>query len=134
MSDRLTVTLAIADLGVTEHFYTETLGLSIERFVPLAGHPPILLLRRETATLLFRETAVLEALHPALFQNLARHPVGVGITLELEVPDLRPLLRRLERRGWPLLYELEDEEFDRREIWLHDPDGYLLVLGGAGRG
>jgi len=129
MSENLTLTLAVADLALSEQFYAELLGLPVERFVPLPGHPPVLLLRCGTASVLFRESTVLEALHPALFQNLERHPKGIGTSLEWTVPDLEPLRRRLQRRKWPLLYELDDEEFGRREIWLHDPDGYLLVLG-----
>lgn len=129
MPDTLTVTLAVADLATTEEFYTVTLGLAVERVVPLPGHPPLLLLRRGDATLLFREDAVLEALHPAALQHLERHPRGVGMALELTLPDLGGTRRRLARRRWHLIYELEDAEFDREEIWLHDPDGYLLVLG-----
>ena len=128
MSSELTLTLAVDDLQRTENFYRKTLGLAVERFVPLPGHPPLLLLRLAGATLLFRETAVVEALHPTLFQQLEHQPRGAGLSLELGVADLRPLLRRLGRLAWPLLYELEDEEFARHEVWLHDPDGYLLVL------
>ena len=129
MPDTLTVTLAVADLAASEEFYAATLGLAVERFVPLPGHPPLLLLRMGAATLLFREDAVLEALHPAALQNLQRHPRGVGVILELTLPDLAGARRRLARRRWHLLYQLEDAEFAREEIWLHDPDGYLLVLG-----
>lgn len=129
MSDALTLTLAVADLDQTEHFYSHLLGLAIERFTPLPGHPPLLLLRVGDATLLFRDSAVIEALHPALLQNFDRHPRGVGVSLELGLADLGPVLQRLERCGWPLLYELEDTEFQRHEAWIHDPDGYLLVLG-----
>ena len=86
------------------------------------------MLRREDATILFRSLEVLEAGHPALFQNLSRHPLGVGVSLEFTVPDLKPILREIHRRQLHLLYELEDEEFNRREVWLHDPDGYLVVL------
>jgi len=129
MPDTLSVTLAVADLAATENFYAATLGLTVERFVPLPGHPPLLLLRCGDATLLFREDAVLEALHPAALQHLQRHPRGVGVVLELTLADLGGAIRRLASRRWPLLYELEDGEFKRKEIWLHDPDGYLLVLG-----
>lgn len=129
MPNSLTLTLAVADLDSTETFYGATLGLAMERFHPLPGSPPLLLLRRGDAALLFRESVVLEALHPALLQNLERHPKGVGASLELQVADLGPVRRRLERLAWPILYELEDSEFERREVWVHDPDGYLLVLG-----
>jgi catechol 2,3-dioxygenase-like lactoylglutathione lyase family enzyme len=123
-----TLTLAVSDLEQTAAFYGELLELALERFVPVPGHPPVLLLGHGEAIILFRETAVLEALHPALFQNLERHPRGVGVTLEFTVEALKPLLKNIARRQLHTLYELEDDEFDRREVWLHDPDGYLVVL------
>ncbi len=124
----LSLTLAVDDLERTDAFYGGLLGLDPERLVPAPGHPPLLLLVAGGATLLFRECAVIEALHPALFQNLQRHPKGVGVTIELTIPDLAPIRRRIDRQGRHVLYELEDEEFGRRELWLHDPDGYLVVL------
>lgn len=124
-----TLTLAVDDLERTALFYGEVLGLALERFVPAPGHPPVLLLLRGDATLLFRENAALEALHPALFQNLERHPRGVGMTLEFTLPTLTPVLKSIARRQLHTLYEMEDEEFGRREVWLHDPDGYLVILG-----
>jgi catechol 2,3-dioxygenase-like lactoylglutathione lyase family enzyme len=123
-----TLTLAVSDLERTADFYGELLELAIERFLPMPGHPPVLLLGHGEATVLFRETAALEALHPALFQNLERHPRGVGVTLEFSVGELNPLLKKFARQQLHTLYELEDEEFNRREVWLHDPDGYLVIL------
>lgn len=123
-----TLTLAVGDLEHTALFYGEVLELAVERFVPVPGHPAVLLLGHGEATVLFRETAVLEALHPALFQNLERHPRGVGVTLEFTVEALKPVLKNIARRQLHVLYELEDDEFGRREVWLHDPDGYLVVL------
>lgn len=123
-----TLTLAVSDLERTADFYGELLELAIERFVPISGHPPVLLLGHGEATVLFRETAALEALHPALFQNLERHPRGVGVTLEFSVRELNPLLKKFARQQLHTLYELVDDEFNRREVWLHDPDGYLVIL------
>lgn len=123
-----TLTLAVRDLDRTDLFYREVLQLPVERFIPAEGHPPVLLLQRGDAVLLFREKEVLAALHPVLFQHLDRHPAGTGMTLEFTVEDLRPIRRAADRRGVHMLYELEDEEFGRREVWLHDPDGYLIVL------
>jgi catechol 2,3-dioxygenase-like lactoylglutathione lyase family enzyme len=123
-----TLTLAVSDLERTTDFYGELLGLPIERFVPLPEHPPVLLLGHGDATVLFRETAILEALHPALFQNLERHPRGVGVTLEFTVRELQFLQKKIARRQLHILYELEDDEFSRHEVWLHDPDGYLVIL------
>lgn len=123
-----TLTLAVRDLERTAVFYREVLELPVERLVPAPAHPPVLLLLRGDATILFRETAVLEARHPALFQHLDRHPLGMGMTIEFTLDDLRPVLRNLDRLRLHILYELEDEEFGRREVWLHDPDGYLIIL------
>lgn len=124
----LTLTLAVADLERTERFYQEILGLTLESFEPSPGYPRVLLLISGSAAILFRQQRALEASHPALFQNLDRHPKGVGMTLELELPDMAATRRAIEQREMHLLYELEDAEFNRRELWLHDPDGYLLIL------
>jgi catechol 2,3-dioxygenase-like lactoylglutathione lyase family enzyme len=124
----LTLTLAVADLEATAEFYREVLQLPVEQLIPLPGHPPLLLLLRGDASLLFREKSTLEALHPAQFQHLDRHPLGLGMTLDFAVADLEPALRAIARRNLHTLYELEDAEHRRREIWLHDPDGYLIIL------
>jgi catechol 2,3-dioxygenase-like lactoylglutathione lyase family enzyme len=124
----LTLTLAVADLDRTEEFYRELLRQPIERLTPLVGHPPLLLLLVGESTLLFRQGSALAATHPALFQDLDRHPKGVGMTLELTYADLGPVSRNLDRIEHHLLYELQDDEHHRRELWLHDPDGYLLIL------
>lgn len=123
-----TLTLAVRDLDRTDLFYREVLQLPVERFIPAEGHPPVLLLSRGDTVLLFREQEVLAALHPALFQHLDRHPAGVGVTLEFSFPDLAPIRRAIFRRQLHTLYELQDDEFRRQELWLHDPDGYLVVL------
>jgi len=128
MNMNFTLTLAVSDLERTAAFYEELLELPVERFVPAPGHPSVLLLGQGDATVLFRETAALEALHPALFQNLDRHPRGVGVTIEFTVEALTPILKNIARRQLHTLYELEDDEYKRREVWLHDPDGYLVVL------
>ncbi|GAB4171873.1 MAG: VOC family protein [Geothermobacteraceae bacterium] len=127
----LVLTLAVDDLVKTAHFYREILGLKLHRIEPGRGFPALLLLRRGDAAILFRGTEHLEASHPALFEHIERHPRGVGVTIDLEVPDLERVVRAIDRHGLHLLYELDDQEHGRREIWLHDPDGYLLVLGSS---
>lgn len=125
----LVLTLAVDDLERTAHFYREILGLTLQRIEPGRDFPALLLLRRGDAAILFRAKEHLEASHPALFEHVERHPRGVGVTIDLEIPNLDEVVRRVDRCGLHLLYELEDKEHSRREIWLHDPDGYLLVLG-----
>ena len=124
----LMLTLAVAELARTALFYREILGLTLQPLTGVGGAPAGLLLRRGDAVVLFRETVRQQALHPLLFDHYQRHPHGVGLTLELTLPDLSPVLRAIDRHGLHPLYELEDGEHRRREVWLHDPDGYLLVL------
>lgn len=120
--------IAVEDIDRTQRFYGETLLMPVERFVPAPGHPTVLILRQGQTTLLFRQFEVVEAMHPAVFQNLQRHPLGVGVSLEFEIANLDEVERNIDRRGLHTLYELDDAEFDRSELWLHDPDGYLVVL------
>ena len=127
----LTLTLAVADLERSEIFYREFLGLAIERRQPGKNLPDVLFLKQGGCTLLFRERAVLQARHPALFENLDRHPLGQGVTIELEVTHLDLLRQRAERQQRHVLYELQDDESGWQELWLHDPDDYLLVLSQA---
>ena len=127
-SMQLSVTIGVADLDQSEMFYREILGLSPQRGRVAAQFPEYLLLRCNDSSILFRQLDYLEAQHPALLQNLSRSPLGVGLQLELTCPDLAQIRRNIHRFQWPIAYELEDQEHQRNELWLHDPDGYLLVL------
>ena len=124
----LSLTLGVADLQQTEDFYREILQLTPERSITGGNMPDFLLLRCGATCVVFRPLVDLEAQHPALLQNLTRQSLGVGVQLELSCPDLSTVRRAIERYQWPVAYELEDEQHRRSEIWLHDPDGYLLVL------
>jgi len=123
----LTLALTVRDLEVTEAFYRDLLQRRVQRFTP-TGFAPVLLLRDGDATMTFRSVDVTQDLHPGLFQDLDRQPFGIGVRLEFVVTDLDAISRQLLRRQVPILYELEDAEHARRELWLHDPDGYLVVL------
>lgn len=122
------LTLAVNDLEQTELFYRELLQLDIGRGETRPGHWDYLLLRTDQSSIVFRPRHILEAQHPALLQTLSRHPLGIGLQLEFSCPELPQLRVRIEQAGWPVSYELEDDQHRRRELWLQDPDGYILVL------
>lgn len=125
----LTITLAVEDLDRSEQFYRDTLCLPVERINPGRGFPDLLLIRQgEGAALLLRQSAAMEASHPALFQHLDRLAKGIGVNIELTVADLDRVDNMVRRQQLHTLYDLEDSEHQRRELWLHDPDGYLLML------
>ncbi len=125
---RLSLTLAVADLQRSLDFYREILQLQPQRSSADGKTPDFLLLHCGETCIVFRPLVEQEGQHPALLQNLSRHPLGVGVQLELSCADLTAVRRSIERSQWPIAYELEDREHQRSEIWLHDPDGYLLVL------
>ena len=59
--------------------------------------------------------------------------LGGGINFQLEVDDLDGIVSRLDAAGWPLvigpeerLYRTPDGERGQRQLWVRDPDGYLL--------
>lgn len=60
-------------------------------------------------------------------------PLGRGINLEIQVPDLDSVLDRLRAADWPLFMEPEEQwystgdvELGVRQFLVQDPDGYLL--------
>ena len=62
-------------------------------------------------------------------------PFGRGVMVQVYVDDLAPLLARLSAANWPAHTELREVwrrvgegEFGQREIFVQDPDGYLLML------
>ncbi|MEH7828577.1 bleomycin resistance protein [Gemmobacter denitrificans] len=61
------------------------------------------------------------------------YPFGRGLNLQIEVPDIGPLLAGLDRVGHPLFLPVEDKwyrtgsmESGNRQFVVADPDGYLL--------
>jgi len=125
---QLSLTLGVANLDNTADFYREILQLSLLRSSVVEKTPDFLLLRCGDSCIVFRPLAELEVQHPAVLQNLTRQPLGVGMQLEFSYADLTAVRNCIERYQWPVLYELDDKEHQRCELWLHDPDGYLVVL------
>lgn len=125
---RLNISLAVADLETTAEFYRELLQLPVEGIADSHGAERYLLVTLENIKIVFQRSEDMEASHPSLLQNLTRDSVGVGLQLELNCPDLEAVGRRIKYYQWPIVYELDDQEHQRRELWLHDPDGYLLIL------
>ena len=124
----LNLTLAATDLEKTAIFYRKVLLLSPELIQPSALENSFLRLFFGKMRVVFQNRQEMEARHPALLQNLTRDSFGVGVQLELSYDNLDDVYRMIKYYDWPIAYELDDQEHRRRELWLHDPDGYLLVL------
>lgn len=125
---QLNLTLAAVDLEKTEKFYREVLLLSPHFIQNSHAEKCYLLLNFREMKIVFQRLQDVEAQHPALLQNLSRSPLGMGVQLEMSYKNLDDIYHRAKHFQWPIAYELEDQEHQRRELWLQDPDGYLLVL------
>lgn len=122
----LNLTLAVNDIDLARSFYEDLLGLQTEE----ADRTGVLIVTFANIKVVFQPLAQMEQQHPAFLQHLGRSALGAGVQLELNCPDLDSVESRLDQCGWPVVYELDDQEHGRREIWIQDPDGYLIVLNG----
>lgn len=125
---QLNLTLAVADLKKTEQFYREVLLLDPELIRNSKPKQSYIILTLEQMKIVFQPLREMEAQHPALLQSLNRTPLGAGVQLELSCNNLDDIYCMVKHYHWPTHYELDDQEYQRRELWLQDPDGYLLVL------
>jgi catechol 2,3-dioxygenase-like lactoylglutathione lyase family enzyme len=62
-------------------------------------------------------------------------PFGRGVMLQIHVDAIGPVLSSLSSAGWPLhagprevWRRLGDREGGQREIFVQDPDGYLVMI------
>jgi catechol 2,3-dioxygenase-like lactoylglutathione lyase family enzyme len=124
---RMVVELHVNDLGVSLAFWHDMLGFetaferSEERFAYLEhpeGHQIMLCQRHgrfETGPLDF--------------------PLGQGAMIQIYLGSIAPVLAALETSGWPIYLgprdiwrRTGDCESGQREVFLQDPDGYLLMV------
>ena len=128
----MNLTLAVNDLVRTEHFYRTVIGVPSVFFSKRTEGDVFFILTLKNIQVVFQQFSAFERQHPALYQNLSRTTLGAGIQLELAGLNLNEIEHSINRAGWPVIYELVDDEHQRREIWVQDPDGYLLVLNQEG--
>ena len=124
---RLVPELKVSDLGAGRAFYVDALGFEVayerpeERFVYLD---------RAGAELMLEEIQSNDRVEVAPLER----PFGRGVNLQIECPGgLSELLESLDRHGVMPFLPLEDRwyrrgstELGNRQVWIQDPDGYLL--------
>jgi catechol 2,3-dioxygenase-like lactoylglutathione lyase family enzyme len=119
--------LDVADLDRSLGFYVETIGFRIlyqrpeDRFAFLDFHGAELMLEEAAGPGRRIRTAPLEP------------PFGRGVNFQIACPDASALEQRLIARGVAPLLPLEERRYRRdaieiclRQIWVEDPDGYVL--------
>ena len=116
--------LAITDLNASLEFYVGLIGFSVVYDRPEEGFAFIQL----GSAQLMLDTA-------GMGRTIGDDPSqrGGGVNFQLEVDDFDALADRLAKAGWPLVREPEErwyrtDEGDKgqRQLWVRDPDGYLL--------
>jgi catechol 2,3-dioxygenase-like lactoylglutathione lyase family enzyme len=119
--------LDVSDLERSLAFYVDVCGFSIahqrpeERFAHLTlGDSELMLQAAEGPGRRFR-TAPLEP------------PFGRGVNLQIEVPEIEPLLAQILRVGAEIVLSVEERWYPtsegvrgNRQLVVADPDGYLL--------
>jgi len=125
-SNSLVPELSITDYQKTLHFYTDILGFKIEYQREEEGF----------AYLSHGESQIMIdqiGLTRTWMTGELEYPLGRGINLQIEVPDVDKLLKRLYQNNISLFMELEekwyrkdDVEVGNKQFLVQDPDGYLL--------
>ena len=119
--------LHVADLAASLTFWTDVIGFDIvfrrdaENFVYLE-HPEgqqIMLCQR----------------HGRFETGPMQPPLGQGAMFQLYFRDTGAVLAKLAARNWPIYLgprevwrRTGDREIGQREVFVQDPDGYLLML------
>jgi len=124
---KIVTELHVADLEVSLNFWKEILGFEIayrretERFVYLE-HPEgqqIMLCQR----------------HGRFETGPMQPPLGQGAMFQIYFQEIGSILANLVAKNWPLYLgprevwrKTGDRESGQREVFVQDPDGYLLML------
>jgi catechol 2,3-dioxygenase-like lactoylglutathione lyase family enzyme len=59
-------------------------------------------------------------------------PTGNGVAIWFELDDLDAAIARARKARASIVKDVHvNPNAGQRELWLHDPDGYLVVLAGA---
>jgi catechol 2,3-dioxygenase-like lactoylglutathione lyase family enzyme len=124
---KIVTELHVADLDVSLAFWTDVIGFEIayrrveEKFVYLE-HP-------EGQQIMFCQR------HGRFETGPMQYPLGQGAMFQIYLRDIGPILADLAAQKWPIYLgprevwrETGDRESGQREVFVQDPDGYLLML------
>lgn len=119
---------AVSDFETSKAFYCDLLGFAVDYARPEEGFA---MLSLGNAFLMIDQIGVGRTFDDGHLPN--GYPFGRGLNVQIEVPDLAPLLVRLAAADVTLYLPLEEKWYRRndcetgnRQIVVADPDGYLL--------
>jgi len=124
----LSIQLTVSNIAASAAFYGGILDLPIEHALTANGAPEHFSLRTDAIEVVFVEEDAVAAEHPLLAERLSLFPKGVGVTLHVRVSAIERIAEALDDEGIEIFYPLTTHPFGIKELWCHDPDGYLVVL------
>ena len=124
---RLVPELHVIDLEASLAFWIDCLGFAIAYRRPSEGF--VYLERPEGAQIMLCRT------HGDYETGLMERPLGRGALFQVYVDDLAPVEQSLAARPWPLYAPPREvwrrwgnREGGQRELFVQDPDGYLIMV------
>lgn len=121
---KLVPELMVTDFARSLAFYVEIIGFSVLYDRPATGFAYLSLNGAEI--MIERQTDFWETAKPA-------YPYGRGMSFQIEVPALAPILARLQAAGIELFRPVEDAWYragdkyaGNRQFLVQDPDGFVL--------
>ena len=124
--NRLVPELAVTDYHQSIRFYVDVLGFKIEYQRPEEGFAYLSL---GESQIMIDQIGLTRTWRTGEFE----YPLGRGINLQIEVPEIEPLLGNLRSSGTELFMEPEEKwyrknetEVGNRQFLVQDPHGYLL--------
>lgn len=116
--------IVVRDVPASSRFYSEALGAT-------SGHGG------DEYEQIVRDGEIVLQIHHIDVEDhhgpLASHetPLGNGVVVWFEIADFDAAVERVRRFGADIEREVHvNPNAKQREIWLRDPDGYLVVLAG----
>lgn len=119
--NKLIPELVVSNLSTSLHFYTKIIGFKVEYS------------REKFVFLSFQGTQIMVSENNTWNTGKLEPPFGRGINLQIEVKDIKQLIKSLKLNKFSLFQNPEDnwyrkdkELLGNREFLVQDPDGYLL--------
>jgi catechol 2,3-dioxygenase-like lactoylglutathione lyase family enzyme len=117
--------IAVRDVAASSRWYQRVLGCKSGH----GGHEYEQLLDGATMILQLHHWDAHEHAHMG---DPAKRPYGNGVLLWFQVPDFAAAVERAGAIAAEVLEgPMTNPNANQREIWLRDPDGYVVVLAGA---
>jgi len=127
MSVKTQPILAVRDVPASARWYAQILGSAESTGSPPSDHDHLYRRIYAGAELVLQLHAWDVEDHPNLV-DAERAPVGHGVLVWFEVDDYAAAAARARALGADVIEETVNPRPRHHELWLRDPDGYVVVL------